>query len=68
MNDHGLSFQGVLVYDWSKTLADNQDSSGGFGRYSFDLSMPVDGKKLFGLNGSAGLVRLKHHLNNFGET
>ncbi len=58
----------MLVYDWSKTLAADEDSTGGFGRYSFDLSMPVDGKKLFGLDGSAGLVRLKHHLNNFGET
>ncbi len=68
LNDHGLSFQGMLVYDWSKTLSADEDSTAGFGRYSFDLSMPVDGKKLFGLNGSDGLVRLKHHLNAFGAT
>ena len=68
LNDHGLSFQGTLVYDWSKTLSADEDSTAGFGRYSFDLSMPVDARKLLGLNGADGLVRLKHHLNNFGET
>ena len=67
MNDRGLSFQGLVVYDWSKALIRDEDSEGGFGRYSLDLSMPVDGKKLFGLQGSAGMVRLKHHMHNFGE-
>lgn len=68
LDRRGLSFEGLVVYDWSKTLAADKDSGRGFGRYSFDLSMPVDGLKLFGLKGSAGLVRLKHHLNHFGET
>jgi porin len=67
MTDRGLSFQTMMVYDWSKALDDGQDSGSGFGRYSIDLSMPVDGKKLFGLQGSSGLARLKHHKRNFGE-
>ena len=67
-NEHGISFQGMAVYDWSMTLRSAQDTEAGFGRYSFDLSMPVDGQKAFGLEGSAGLVRLKHHMRQFGET
>lgn len=68
LNEHGIAAQGVLIYDWSKTLHAEQDPGWGFGRYSFDLLVPVDGKKLFGLNGSAAMVRLKHHINVFGET
>ena len=68
LNEHGIAPQGVFIYDWSKALHADQDSGRGFGRYSFDLLVPVDGKKLFGLNGSAGMVRLKHHINLFGET
>lgn len=68
IDQHGLTFQGLVVYDWSKPLVADKDSGHGFGRYSFDLSMPVDGSNLFGLKGSAGLVRLKHHVNHFGET
>ena len=68
LDEHGIAPQGIVVYDWSKTLDADQDSGTGFGRYSFDLLVPFDGKKLFGLNGSAGMVRLKHHLNVFGET
>jgi porin len=68
LNEHGISFQGLFVYDWSKEFDYDDDPASGFGRYSFDLSMPVDGKKAFGLEGSAGFVRLKHHLRNFGET
>ena len=45
LNDHGVSFQGMLVYDWSKALLADADSAGGFGRYSFDLWMPVDGNR-----------------------
>ena len=67
-NNHGVSFQGVLVYDWSKGLDSDQDSGAGFGRYSFDLSMSLDGRKALGWEGSAGFVRLKHHINHFGET
>lgn len=68
LDQRGISFQGVFVYDWSKTINADQDSTPGFGRHSFDLSMPVDGRKLFGLDGTDGLVRIKNHLNNFGET
>lgn len=68
LNKHGIAPQGVVFFDWSKTFHADQDPGSGFGRYSFDLLVPVDGKKLFGLNGSAGMVRLKHHINVFGET
>ena len=67
LNEHGISFQGVAVYDWSKTLHGDQDSGSGFGRYSFDLFTSLDGKKAFGLEGSDGLIRLKNHINNFGK-
>jgi len=68
LNEHGISFQGLLVYDWSKEFDHEQDPATGFGRYSFDLSMPLDAKKAFGLEGGAGLVRLKQHIRQFGET
>lgn len=67
LNERGFSCQGLLVYDWSEELQGAPDSEGGFGRYSFDLSMPVDGRKAFGLEGSSGLVRLKHHMRQFGD-
>lgn len=68
LNDHGIPFQGLLVYDWSKEFDDEADPASGFGRYSLDLFMPIDGKKAFGLEGGAGLVRLKQHMRQFGET
>jgi porin len=68
LNEHGISFQGLVVYDWSKEFDHDEEPASGFGRHSFDLSMPVDGKKAFGLDGSAGLVRLKNHMREFGET
>lgn len=67
LNAHGISLQAMLVFDWSKSLAGN-DATLGFGRYSLDVMMPVDGKAAFGLDGISGLVRLKHHLQAFGET
>jgi porin len=66
LNERGISLQGTMIYDWSKEFEPGE-SEAGFGRFSFDLSMPVDGKRLWGLNGSAGMIRLRHHLNNFGE-
>ena len=47
LNEHGISLQGAMIYDWSKEI-DSEDSEAGFGRYSFDLTMPVDGHKLWG--------------------
>ncbi len=55
-----------MIYDWSREF-DSEQAEAGFGRYSFDLAAPVDGKKLWGLSGSAGMVRVRHHLSNFGE-
>ena len=46
---------------------DTKESESGFGRYSFDLALPVDGKRLWGLSGTEGMIRIRHHLNNFGE-
>ena len=66
LQDRGISLHGTMIYDWSKEL-EPEESEAGFGRYSFDVVLPVDGKKLFGLTGSAGMVRVRHHLNNFGE-
>jgi carbohydrate-selective porin OprB len=66
LNQHGISFQGTGIYDWSKAIS-TADSESGFGRYSFDFGMAVDGKKLWGLNGSTALVRVRNHANNFGS-
>jgi len=66
LNEHGISIHGTMIYDWSKEF-EREESEAGFGRYSFDLVLPVDGKKLWGLNGSAGMERIRHHWNNFGE-
>lgn len=65
LKDHGVSVQGVMIYDWSVEL--HPDESTGFGRYSFDLGVPIDGSKLWHLDGSSALVRLRHHVNNFGD-
>jgi carbohydrate-selective porin OprB len=67
LRNHGFSFQGLIVYDWSKAVLKDQGTEEGFSRYSFDLSMPVDGRKAFGLEGSAGFVRLKNHMRQFGQ-
>ena len=66
INDHGISFQGIFVNDWSKDLQDHFASTSGFGRLSFDLVTTIDGKKLFGLPGSAAVARLKQHTREFG--
>ena len=66
LNEHGISVQGIMIYDWSKEF-DPEQAEAGFGRYSLDVAVPVDGKKLWGLTGSTGMVRVRHHLNNFGE-
>ena len=52
LNEYGISVQGVMIYDWSKEF-DREQAEAGFGRYSFDLAVPVDGRKLFGLAGNA---------------
>jgi porin len=66
MDRRGISFRGTMIFDWSESM-DTEDSSSGFGRYSFDVSAAIDGNKLWGLGGSAGLLRLRNHLNSFGE-
>ena len=65
LRGHGISAQGALIYDWSVEV--HPDESTGFGRYSFDLSVPVDGSKVWHLDGSSAVVRLRHHVNNFGD-
>ena len=66
LEHHGVSFQGQLVYDLSFSWAD-KDAGAGFGRYSFDLMMPVDGRRLWGGSATSGMLRLKHHLSQFGD-
>jgi carbohydrate-selective porin OprB len=68
MSTHGVAFQGLLVYDWSRMFPGNYDPDAGHGRYSFDVMMPVDARKLFGLRGSRGMIRLKHHIDQFGDS
>jgi len=64
---HGVTFQETLIYDRSKSAIADTDSSAGYGRYVFDFAMPVDGEKLYGMKGSSGAVRLRNHVNTFGE-
>ena len=64
---HGVTFQETLIYDWSKSAIADTDSRAGYGRYVFDFAMPLDGEKLYGLKGSSGAVRLRNHVNTFGE-
>lgn len=66
LNEHGLSFQGQVVNDWSKALRSGTDPGYGFGRYSFDLFAAIDGEKSLGWKGAMGLVRLKQHIREFG--
>ncbi|MBI3474318.1 MAG: carbohydrate porin [Acidobacteria bacterium] len=68
LNDHGISFQGTFVNDWSKDLRGKVDPSLGYGRQSFDLVSSIDGKKAFGWNGSTVLIRLKQHSREFGRS
>jgi porin len=67
LGSHGVTFQETLIYDWSKSAIANTDTSAGYGRYVFDFAMPVDGEKLYGMKGSSGAVRLRNHVNTFGE-
>ena len=66
LKSHGISLQNQLIYDWSRAFSDSAPSSG-FGRYSYDLYLPVDGEKLLGLKGSDAMLRLKHHMRHFGN-
>jgi porin len=64
----GVSFQGMFVNDWSKGTSSSETSANGFGRYSLDVSMTLDGEKLWGGKGTTGFIRLKQHLQEFGAT
>lgn len=64
---HGMTYSGMFVQDWSREL-DSDDSPGGFGRYSFDLTASFDNASLLGWKGSTASVRLKHHIEEFGAT
>ena len=66
LDTRGVSFRGALIYDWSKSIA-KDESRAGFGRYSFDIGTAIDGKKLWGVGGNSALLRLRNHLNNFGD-
>jgi carbohydrate-selective porin OprB len=62
----GFGWHGGVDYDWSEEFPRDQDADAGFGRYSLDLSLGVDGRKALGVEGSAAYIRLKHHMNHFG--
>jgi carbohydrate-selective porin OprB len=64
---HGISFQGLFVEDWSKEWDDSDAPASTFGRYSLDLTVAMDGEKVLGWKGSTGSVRLKQHINEFGD-
>ena len=64
-NQRGLSFQGLFINDWSEELRGTDPD--GFGRYSLDLSLNLDANKALGWKGSSAYVRLKQHINEFGE-
>ena len=66
LSARGLSLHGQAIYDWSGEI-DSASSPHGFGRYSLDFQVPVDVEKLLGWRRSAGVVRLKHHVQKFGE-
>jgi porin len=63
----GISFQGVFVQDWSREWNDTDASASGFGRYSLDLTVALDGEKVLRWKGSTVSVRLKQHINEFGD-
>jgi carbohydrate-selective porin OprB len=63
----GISFQGMFVQDWSREWNDSDAPASGFGRYSLDLTLAIDGEKILGWKGSTGSVRLKQHINEFGD-
>jgi len=67
LSARGVSFQGMLVNDWSLGLSSSNEPDTGFGRYSFDLSATLDGKKLLGRDGSTGFIRLKQHMREMGD-
>ena len=68
MAQRGVSFQGMFVEDWSRGTSSSETAATGFGRYSFDFSMTLDGGKLLGSPGTTGFVRLKQHMQEFGAT
>lgn len=63
----GYTLQLQFVQDWSKAARASTDSSAGFGRYSVDFSLGLDGEKILGWKGSSGFARIKHHQREFGE-
>lgn len=67
VEQRGISFHRTFVQDWSNEWNDADDPATGFGRYSLDLAMAVDGEKLAGWKGSNAAVRLKQHIVEFGS-
>ena len=63
----GISFQYAAVHDLSFSPSAPSSSEQSFARYSWDLSASVDGGKFLGWQRSRGLVRLKQHVNEFGN-
>ena len=64
---HGISFRGTMIFDWSKSIDKPKILPSALDSRSFDVSAAIDGKKLWRLGGSAALLRLRNHLNSFGE-
>jgi len=66
LDAHGLRLDLAIIDDWSKNFRGGASSSGSFNRYSLDVSMAVDTKRLTNLTGGTAFVRLKNHVGANG--
>jgi porin len=62
----GVSFQGMFVEDYSREWNDSDAPASGFGRYSLDLTLAMDGGRVLSWKGSTASVRMKQHIREFG--
>jgi porin len=63
----GISFHAMFVEDWSREWNHSSVSDYGFGRYSLDFTLMVDGEKSIGWKGATASVRLKQHIREVGH-
>lgn len=64
---HGIGLQYQYVHDLSKAPLGAPADHAWFGRYTWDLSASIDGRKLLGWSGLSAFVNLKQHVREFGS-
>lgn len=66
LDKRGIAGNLTFVNDWSKNFRGGASSAGSFDRYSLDLSLTLDTRKLANWSGGTAFVRMKNHFGANG--